>query len=706
MVFSEFAGILYRHISLGANSADFTRRLFDNILTDKDDIPPDNYHPATLRKFFNGSRSISGISKNIMEHLEPACFSTYIDSICSDEQAMNIAEDLGAVGCPVDPMNLGEELAALFKQIILDSAKHKKSDDIVVKEYFDSLEQKLCKVKTLLYSNEPKPIYEFYVPNDLLSPQDRSMKNRISTEELIFSFKKKYIIITGTGGLGKTMLMRHLALTLIKKYGEYRKLPIAIQLRDCKDDLIGSIKRSVSVDNIEDYLKNGKCVFLLDGMDEIGINRLKEFEKELDELTAEYPDNYYILSSRPISDFIALSKFEVYSLAPLTKEQALMLIDKLIYRPETPELKMNFRKEVDETLYDSHKEFAENPLFLTIMFMTYERYAHIPEKLHVFYREIFSTLAEKHDASKIGFDRAFCTGMQPEDFSLILEEFCTCSYFDEKYEFTDDEFDTYFNDLLALDNISHKIKSSDLKKDLTLNLCVMYYDEGKYSFIHRSFQEYFCASYLSKAYDEGYQAVRDFFEEHRSYVMDDYMFDMLYDMVPFKVEKLIFIPYLDNLFKECHSDDLTEQYWNFLERIYPVIRYTDGDVISGYINLPSSYIYDAILCKKGTLRRCIKNELPFDMRYRDETYLYLEKDGNTEIVYESAFDPLTRNEYDSIMICGHNCSFQTAAVRREKSKLHNAVNDQYFPYMLEYNEIRNLLLEMKKRSKRYGALFK
>ena len=90
--------------------------------------------------------------------------------------------------------------------------------------------------------------------------------------------------------------------------------------------------------------------FLLDGMDEIKSRYLTQFEKELSDLADRYPENNFILSSRPISDFIVRSKFDVYELAPFTKEQALQLIDQLVYRPESPELKASFRREVDESL--------------------------------------------------------------------------------------------------------------------------------------------------------------------------------------------------------------------------------------------------------------------------------------------------------------------------------------------------------------------
>lgn len=131
-------------------------------------------------------------------------------------------------------------------------------------------------------------------------------------------------------------------------WDKYQKLPIVIQLKDFDadcTDLIAYIKERIHIQNLEEYVRSGKCVFLLDGMDEIKSWYLTQFEKELSDLADRYPENNFILSSRPISDFIALSKFDVYELAPFTKEQALQLIDQLVYRPESPELKASFRRE-------------------------------------------------------------------------------------------------------------------------------------------------------------------------------------------------------------------------------------------------------------------------------------------------------------------------------------------------------------------------
>ena len=78
--------------------------------------------------------------------------------------------------------------------------------------------------------------------------------------------------------------------------------------------------------------------------------------------------------------------------------------------------------------------------------------------------------------------------MTPEEFALVLEEFCTRTYFDEKFEFTDGEFAAYFDKLKVLERINKRFSLQDLKMDFTLNLCIMYYESGKYSFIYRSYQ--------------------------------------------------------------------------------------------------------------------------------------------------------------------------------------------------------------------------
>ena len=93
MNFNEFAKILYTYISLDDNTADFTWHLFEHIISETNESILDEYQAQSYRKFYSGARSIGGISKTIMDKLEPACFSSYLDKVCSDEQAYSIVEE-------------------------------------------------------------------------------------------------------------------------------------------------------------------------------------------------------------------------------------------------------------------------------------------------------------------------------------------------------------------------------------------------------------------------------------------------------------------------------------------------------------------------------------------------------------------------------------------------------------------------------------
>ena len=50
--------------------------------------------------------------------------------------------------------------------------------------------------------------------------------------------------------------------------------------------------------------------------------------------------------------------------------------------------------------------------------------------------------------------------------------------------------------------------------------------------------------------------------------------------------------------------------------------------------------------------------------------------------------------YDLVEVSGHNCRVLISEVREEESNLHLAMLDPYFPYMLEYREMKKCLYEL------------
>ena len=101
------------------------------------------------------------------------------------------------------------------------------------------------------------------------------------------------------------MMLRHLLLSGIEEYSITERLPILVSLKnygsDC--DLKGFIYQTVKAfdndivrEQINGLLENGKCIILLDGLDEITSSLRDRFEQELENMTIQYPDNYFVIS--------------------------------------------------------------------------------------------------------------------------------------------------------------------------------------------------------------------------------------------------------------------------------------------------------------------------------------------------------------------------------------------------------------------------
>ena len=107
-----------------------------------------------------------------------------------------------------------------------------------------------------------------------------------------------------------------------------------------------------------DYsLETGCYVILLDGFDEVKNEISNQVTSQIFNLSEKYPDNHYILSSRPLDEFVGWNQFEELYSNPLSKEQALSLIKKIEYDQN---IKEKFYKELDEYLYDKYETFASN----------------------------------------------------------------------------------------------------------------------------------------------------------------------------------------------------------------------------------------------------------------------------------------------------------------------------------------------------------
>ena len=443
---------------------------------------------------------------------------------------------------------------------------------IAFQKYMSNSIEKYGKVKTILYRTEPKPIYDFFeCPNLRKNKGELFLGDSIDNLLDIFQF----IIIQGMGGVGKSTFLKHLFMDESVKQD---LIPIFVELKDLNaidgdyeisDFLFRKLYDLGESINMQYALQTGAFVFLLDGYDEILSSKQDAFFRKLDSFCDRYSDNHFIISSRPYSEFVEFQRFTVLTLCELTKEQALSLIRRIEFDPE---IKERFITALDEKLYEQHKSFASNPLLLSIMLLTFDNYAEIPDKLHLFYANAFETLYSKHDATKAGYRREMHSSLSFDNFKKVFSYFCFISYRQKKTKFTHDEM------LSVLKKISNSVIGFDPDNfifNLENAVCLMHKDGLEYVFSHRSFQEYFSAIFLKELPDHQMQklGLELLDKDLLSYSFDN-VFPMLRDMTEQRFEQNILLPYINMIESECDATDKFRFYFN---KILPELYFKSSD---------------------------------------------------------------------------------------------------------------------------------
>ena len=213
--------------------------------------------------------------------------------------------------------------------------KFKVDFDISFRGYLKNSYDKYSRIKTILYRTEPKYIYDFFEIPFLKKERNNCFKANNANSVLDIS---NFVIIQGTGGIGKSTLMKHL---FINELEQKDLIPIFIELKDINDlekdyeindiifEKLDNLGSKLNEKYLEYALKSGCFMFLLDGYDEILLQKKDAFFKKLDSFCDKYPKNFYIISSRPYSEFIEFQRFTVLVTCPLNKVQAISLINKI-----------------------------------------------------------------------------------------------------------------------------------------------------------------------------------------------------------------------------------------------------------------------------------------------------------------------------------------------------------------------------------------
>lgn len=390
---------------------------------------------------------------------------------------------------------------------------------------------RVSRVRTFLKPTESVDLLSIYIPVDLTDKEtDFDVAGVIEKLQ-----KGEKIIVSGLAGRGKSVLMRYIAISLY--HAPMGRIPVFLELRSLNSLTTKSVlqfihsqykgESSIQFSDFIDAMKKGMFILILDGFDEISPSERDDIARQINDIALEYARCPLILSGRPDERFQAWEYFTTLHLKPMTLRQTRSLIQGSSYDDE---VKRTFLKRLTPEFFKKHESFVNTPLLAIMLMKTYEEYAEIPVSLHEFYRNAFDTLARRHDAMKAQFSRETHSGCNAEELKKLMASFCLLTYSKSEFTFHRDEVVDHIK--ACIRQMREKYDAEKVLCDLIESVCILQEEGFEISFVHRSFQEYFCALFVSVS-KAGF--VEKYLNSGRFRVWDDVL-PMLYGMVPGRVE--------------------------------------------------------------------------------------------------------------------------------------------------------------------------
>ncbi|WP_197461640.1 NACHT domain-containing NTPase, partial [Acetobacter malorum] len=334
---------------------------------------------------------------------------------------------------------------------------------------------------------------------------------------------------------------------------------------------------TVSDSQFTKALERGMFIFILDGFDELNTEIRDKIQENIFEIRSKYPKNSLILSSRPDERFGSWNEFNIYSISKLTKEKCLNLINEL---PYDKGVKKRFYDKVKNELYDEYRDFLVYPLLVSIMLLTFEECAHIPNKITEFYNQAFDTLFYKHDALKEQYKRKFYTALTKDEFKLCFSAFCSIGYLNQKYAFTEELIKEYTEKSLNYSStitpsMKNRSNVDNFIKDMTESVCLIQKDGLEYSFVHRSFQEYFTAIFISKTNNDNKVKLLNKFYKRKN----DSVIPMAFELDRENIEKLWILPSLKSSLSELEDLIDNKKVEKYIESISVIVNVIEKEIL-------------------------------------------------------------------------------------------------------------------------------
>lgn len=410
-----------------------------------------------------------------------------------------------------------------------------------------------------------RPLEELYVPLTVVqktidgSGHGEPDVFKMNRYNLDFLHNRKRVLLTDDAGMGKSTLVKFMMMEAINNK---ITIPILIELRNISSeksmlDVVvqevnkyGGVDAEISKEFMLKCLNSGEFTFFFDGYDEVDQKIKENVTIGLKRFIEAYPDNRYMITSRPEYTLNSFPSFDIFSIKDLEVSEAYNLIKKY---DNNGERSMRLIERLSDNSISEVRDFLKNPLLTTLLYRAYEHKNHIPIKKHFFYRQVYDALYEWHDLTKDGYcSRQKKSGLDIDGFHKILRAIGFCSLIDGKIGGGKDDVikwiktaQQYFPEL--------KFAESGFLDDMVRAVPIFRKDGEDYYWAHKSLAEYFAACFLSMDLKDDQARVCDYFYSDGLNKYKNFL-DLLYDIDI-------------NIFKKFFTKRIVDAYTNNLNKL-------------------------------------------------------------------------------------------------------------------------------------------
>jgi len=458
-----------------------------------------------------------------------------------------------------------DEIVYILKQSVQLDVEYENNKFLKDKEYYTNILKDNHKMAHI-YLLDKFDINEFYVPPFLMQRKEKmtglnfkielqkNINNKVDFDDWKYIFERSNIIyVIGGVGYGKSLFMKkliveHEKLNIIDSnkyiviYGELKNffanntntaMPVI-------DFLQSSMKREtliedsrVSTELINYYLKRGRCIILLDALDEVDKERRQELHSHVIHYFKNQNLNNKVCITSRLRGFLPEKDIEILEIEPLDEVQIKTYVDNIIKLGKFD--KSDRESFLKQTQVLVRKGFLNSFLVLSLLINIYKAERELPENKLELYQKCFEYISNKREKEKSQekYDWNLISTLMKDNTFMELANLCLPNNIDVSRNIIKEKLTQIYKTKYVSENQTESAVEQFLKfcSDRT-ELFVPASGEDCFKFFHRSFFEYFYSQYIFTRISN----VEDIYNAWKMFDVDSEIFELTLAMFKQKNE--------------------------------------------------------------------------------------------------------------------------------------------------------------------------